>query len=218
MKHARDVMTCTRCRQSKRQCDKVKPSCTRCKRGGAQCIYEGDQNSRKDKHRRTVHDEGQDGYPTPATTPPTPAPIVRKRNRACLSCTRCHRLKVKCDQKEPCARCLRSGMQSACTYAHRPKTFSQALEPPKQQKHQDVPFAMPEDDSELVVATWFLRKRGSTHYRAILNRVCLPVCTGNANFLIRHNFRLTQLDGDAVQSSHDSFCNCCEASYGVTLL
>lgn len=171
MKHARDIMTCFRCRQSKRRCDKAKPTCTRCERGGTRCIYGEDQSRANDELVDSTRDESIDAYLTPATTPPTQTQKVRKRNRACLSCTRCHRLKVKCDQREPCARCLRSGVPEACTYTHRPKVLPPTRQP-EQQQCRNIPFAVPEDDSELVVATWFLRKQGSTHYRAILNRVC----------------------------------------------
>lgn len=173
MTPAREVMTCSRCRQSKRKCDKAKPSCTRCQRGGIQCIYDEDQQIDKSQIH-TAHGGSEPEYPTPVMTPPTCVQKPRKRNRACLSCVRCHRLKIKCDQKEPCFRCSRSGVQ--CTYTHRPKLHSkqppQPCEPASEEpQHQEVPFALTDDDPEFVVATWFLRKRGSTHYRAILNRV-----------------------------------------------
>ncbi|KAF9691183.1 hypothetical protein EKO04_010782 [Ascochyta lentis] len=55
------------------------------------------------------------------------------------------------------------------------------LKPPQQphkqateQPHSDVPFALTGEDPEWVVATWYLRKRGSTHYRAILDRMESP--------------------------------------------
>jgi hypothetical protein len=172
MKQAREVLTCSRCRQSKRRCDKAKPSCTRCERGGQQCVYDEDQNTERDELSTTSRDVSSTPYSTPATTPPTPARKVRKRNQACLSCIRCHRLKVKCDQREPCARCLRSGVQIDCTYTHPPRRISQAHGPHEQQQKQEISLALPADDPEFVVATWFLRKRASTHFKAILNRVC----------------------------------------------
>lgn len=173
---AREITTCSRCRLSKRKCDKAKPSCSRCERGGIQCSYDEDQQS--DRFQPQEANGGSDPqYPTPVTTPPTSAQRIRKRNRACLSCVRCHRLKIKCDQQEPCYRCSRSSVQ--CTYTHKPKPLqerhAQLPEPPepapKEPYSQKVPFALTDDDPEFVVATWFLRKRGSTHYRAILNRV-----------------------------------------------
>lgn len=171
MKQAREVLTCLRCRSSKRRCDKARPICTRCQRGGTQCSYEEEMTTGAD--RLTVRDGVIASYPTPETTPSTPATLVRKRNRACLSCTRCHRLKVKCDQKQPCSRCYRSGVETSCHYAHKSKPTKQPQEPATDQTHfQELPFALTTDDPTFVVATWFLRKRGSTHYRAILSRVC----------------------------------------------
>ena len=171
MKQAREVATCTRCRLSKRKCDQAKPNCTRCMRGGVQCTYE-DQQLRE--NHPSISNEPETHTSTPATTPPTPVQLekVRKRNRACLSCTRCHRLKVKCNQKEPCGRCIRSGVQATCVYTHK-KTSAQssaATESPSQ-SCVEIPFALTGEDPEFVVATWYLRKRGSTHYRAILDRV-----------------------------------------------
>ena len=176
MKQARETMTCSRCRQSKRRCDKAKPSCTRCERGGKQCVYDEDQNLERAELSTTSQDVSSSSYSTPATTPLTPARNIRKRNRARLSCIRCHQLKVKCDQREPCARCLRSGVQMGCTYTHTPRRLSQAPQPPERPQKQRIPIAVPEDDSEFVVATWFLRKRASTHFKAILNRVCPASC------------------------------------------
>lgn len=175
MSQAREVTTCLRCRKSKRRCDKAKPSCTRCERGGTKCIYEEDPSTARDERQILIESRSDGRYPTPATTPPTLAQKVKKRNRACLSCTRCHRLKVKCDQAEPCARCVRSGVPGCCTYTHRPKALPPLPRQIEQRQHREVPFAIPEDDCELVVATWFLRKQGSTHYRAILNRVRLDI-------------------------------------------
>lgn len=179
---AREITTCARCRQSKRKCDKAKPSCTRCERGGVQCTY--DEDYQNDQAQSQEANGGSDPqYPTPVTTPPTYLQRVRRRNRACLSCVRCHRLKIKCDQKEPCSRCDRSGAQ--CAYTHKPKPpQDQPAQPPRRPdlaseklNSQEISFALTEDDPEFVVATWFLRKRGSTHYRAILDRV--------SNFLLR---------------------------------
>ncbi|KAF2626551.1 hypothetical protein BU25DRAFT_90252 [Macroventuria anomochaeta] len=172
MPQTREVTTCTRCRQSKRRCNKAKPSCTRCERGGIPCTYEEGQ---KKSPPSSYSDLTSANTSKSATTPPTPIVQhqgVRKRNRTCLSCSRCHRLKVKCDQKQPCARCSYSGVQAACTYTHRAKLPQQSHEQaPEQPQHQEVPFALTDEDPEFVVATWYLRKRGSTHYRAILDRM-----------------------------------------------
>lgn len=181
MRQAREVTTCSQCRQSKRRCDKAKPSCTRCERGGIQCTYEDDQRRSPSSNsiRSTPGIASTLAASSPATTPPMPIlqhQGVRKRNRACLSCTRCHRLKVKCDQKQPCFRCSRSGVETSCTYTHRKPPLRSNEPAPEQTQHQEVPFALTDEDPEFVVATWFLRRRGSTHYRSILNRVC-PAAT-----------------------------------------
>lgn len=178
MKQSREVTTCVRCRSSKRLCDKSKPSCTRCTRGGVQCSYEKDYPDVKDDV--TAHGSSGISYPSPVTTPSTPAPKAKKRNRACLSCTRCHRLKVKCDQKQPCLRCSRSGFETICIYKHKSRPPQQPDQAAIDQPHEEVPFALTGEDPNFVVATWFLRKRGSTHYRSILNRVrslLFPTCT-----------------------------------------
>ncbi|KAJ4988614.1 transcriptional regulatory protein C1F7.11c 3 [Stagonosporopsis vannaccii] len=170
MKQVREVTTCFRCRSSKRRCDKTRPHCTRCKRGGIQCTYE--EYSTTGAAELTIHDGSGRSYPTPVTTPSTTAPQARKRNRACLSCVRCHRLKIKCDQKQPCFRCSRSGVATSCQFTHKSKPSEQPCGPTTdQEQFQEVPFALTADDPSFVVATWFLRKRGSTHYRAILNRM-----------------------------------------------
>lgn len=62
----------------------------------------------------TSHD-GQSVFPT------TPGSVSnrtreRKRNRKCISCLRCHRLKVRCDRKSPCTRCTTSRRPIKCIY------------------------------------------------------------------------------------------------------
>lgn len=173
---AKEMTTCSRCRQSKRKCDRSKPECTRCEHAGVHCTYDEDHQNGSARPQEP-NGKSDPQYPTPVTTPPTSLQRVRKRNRVCLSCVRCHRLKVKCSQTEPCSRCSRSRVQ--CTYKHKPKPpQDQSAQQPQPSRltlekpySQEVPFALTEDDPEFVVATWFLRKRGSTHYRAILNRV-----------------------------------------------
>jgi len=171
MKQAREVTTCLRCRSSKRRCDKTRPSCTRCKRGGTQCTYE--EYTATESGELLVHNSTSDSYPTPVMTPPTTLPKARKRNRVCLSCVRCHRLKIKCDKKQPCSRCSRTGVGTSCKYTHKREPFKQMYEDATNTPQvQEVPFALTGDDPSFVVATWFLRKRGSSHYGAILSRVC----------------------------------------------
>lgn len=174
MTQGREVATCTRCRQSTRRCDKANPKCTRCEHAGVQCTYGEDHKD--SRFSSNSSSETQDATSTAA--PPTPVAQrqgVKRRNRACLSCTRCHRLKVKCDQMQPCSRCCRSGAEVTCTYTHATKPPQQRPEQPCDKSHPTVPFALTGEDPEFVVATWYLRKRGSTHYRAILNRVSVSL-------------------------------------------
>ncbi|KAH6638835.1 hypothetical protein C7974DRAFT_122248 [Boeremia exigua] len=165
MKQAKESTSCSRCRLLKRRCDKIKPSCARCKRGGIPCAYEAD--SEMDKIGPMVSNDSNIPYQTPAGTRTI---AIRKRNRVCLSCTRCHRLKVKCDQKQPCLRCSRSGVEADCVYTHKSKPRVQPHEPAIGQSHfQEIPQAGIDEDPEFLVATWFLRRRESTRFRGIVN-------------------------------------------------
>lgn len=50
----------------------------------------------------------------PATDSQLRRPITRNSNRIERSCLRCHRRKVRCDKKSPCASCARLGV--SCFY------------------------------------------------------------------------------------------------------
>ncbi|KAF2652635.1 hypothetical protein K491DRAFT_604523 [Lophiostoma macrostomum CBS 122681] len=190
--HSREINTCTRCRESKRKCDKSKPACSRCVRAGVSCSLEA---SSLDSSNST-DGEGVDSVPFIFSTAPhsaetssldsySPLPayetapsgtfglhlrpdsglITRKRNRARLSCTRCHRLKVKCDRREPyCNRCALSGFAKTCIYTHRAHKITETPEPEKPQ--------VPEGEiPEEFVTGWFMRQRVSRHWGALLNKV-----------------------------------------------
>jgi hypothetical protein len=96
---------------------------------------------------------------------------TRKRNRARLSCTRCHRLKVKCDRREPyCNRCALSGFAKTCIYTHRAHKITETPEPEKPQ--------VPEGEvSEEFVTGWFMRQRVSRHWGALLCKVSEPLAS-----------------------------------------
>jgi len=157
---ARDVQTCTRCRSAKRQCDKLRP-CSRCHKAKAECIYEG-QTSETSPLESSSRSEGVSDIASKASSPHS---VIKRRSRACFSCTRCHRLKIKCDRRAPCSRCTRSGYETTCIYTHRLNRSEKSTLPSSL-------FAI--EDPEFVVATWFLRRRGSGHFRALLDRVRLP--------------------------------------------
>lgn len=153
-----NAQACVRCRTSKRRCDKAYPICSRCQRAGFHCAYDDEVTSNsggtRDQHASPAHSilfPGEKG--------------TKKRCRVTLSCTRCHRLKVKCDKAQPCERCRRSGYTTSCAFTNsEPRSSSvQTLSTPS--------LASFEEDPEVVVATWFLRKSGSSQYKAILDRV-----------------------------------------------
>lgn len=160
---SREVQTCIRCRDSKRRCDKAKPSCTRCQNAGLPCLYDGSQASFLDPQNTPPF--STEPSPSSSSDEPVSRSSIKRRDRAILSCTRCHRLKVKCDKREPCCgRCARSGYGRSCVYTHRAQRVELKNSPP--------PFLADEQDPEAVVALWFMRKRGSSHWKALLARVC----------------------------------------------
>ena len=149
---SREVQTCARCRNSKRRCDKLKPACTRCLQAGLPCAYEPPSQASLGAVDGLLTPDSS-SRSSPSENNPSSTKIVRKRDRATLSCVRCHRLKVKCDQKHPiCSRCARLGHGRECVYTHRVQkpTISSSL------------GMAGSEDPETTLALWFLRKRGST--------------------------------------------------------
>jgi len=101
---------------------------------------------------------------------------VKRRDRATLSCVRCHRLKVKCDKKHPhCGRCSRLGFGKDCVYTHRA------------QESSSTPLVLEGEDAAKVLALFFLRKRGSSHWRTLLSRVSLALSIAPAMSASRLN-------------------------------
>lgn len=103
--------------------------------------------------------------------------VIRKRKRNCLSCHRCHRLKVKCDKELPCSRCQNSGNGSTCYYS--PTKESEAREtrsPPKARSIPDVTPTLPNAEhipAEIVAESWQItyRDRGAGHWMDLIARV-----------------------------------------------
>lgn len=175
--HVRVVQTCIRCRESKRQCDQAKPTCSRCLRAGVVCSFNQQQMSYVSPESND-NDMLYDPRKTQAYSQQPQDGARKRRNRACLSCTRCHRLKVKCDKKQPaCGRCSHTGLMSTCMYTH--KKMSQPRNPAS-------PLIIAGEDPEAVVTTWFLRKRGSSHFRALLCRVCILIASSPTAVEGRH--------------------------------
>jgi hypothetical protein len=94
--------------------------------------------------------------------------IVRKRKRNCLSCLRCHRLKVKCDKELPCGRCKGSGNGRECYYSYNKGPNSGKFPCPT------APIAQSGDNTKPELATWHTshKVRGATHWRDLMTRVC----------------------------------------------
>jgi hypothetical protein len=169
----REVQTCLRCRESKRRCDKTKPTCSRCHQAGVLCVYDLTHGNAVAKATNSsVSDQisnldllSLDALPTAPSESHGHERIVKRRDRACLSCTRCHRLKVKCDKKHPCcSRCGRTGFGRTCIYTHKAQTQSES-------QSSTSPVVLAGENAETVVATWFLRRRGYSHWRALITRV-----------------------------------------------
>ncbi|KAF4975697.1 hypothetical protein FZEAL_7552 [Fusarium zealandicum] len=90
--------------------------------------------------------------------------VVRKRKRNCLSCLRCHRLKVKCDKELPCGRCKSSGNGRDCYYS-----FNKG---PNSGKFP-CPTAQTGEDGKGPQATWQIQHkvRGSSHWRDLMTKI-----------------------------------------------
>src|SRR5207248_7716539 len=122
---SREVETCVRCRHSKRRCDKAKPKCGRGRQAGLPCHYDASQTLFTEELLSTSTES-----PHSTNNEPRTEKVVKKRNRACLSCIRCHRLKVKCDKRQPfCSRCARTGYGKTCEYTHRVQQTNQPSSP-----------------------------------------------------------------------------------------
>lgn len=103
----RPVNTCMRCRRLKLKCDHGRP-CQGCVKSStvAECQYTPVQ--------REDRSSPESGYHSP--------PPERKRRRAVRVCSRCRRLKLRCDQGKPCASCVGAGAveDGECVYMRWP--------------------------------------------------------------------------------------------------
>lgn len=185
----RGITTCVRCRTLKVRCDHAKPACSRCKQANVECSL--NQRSSPDvviSHESSVYStRSASDASTPSTIPTDPALAdsptsddptsklselakrkstsnIKKRNRACLSCTRCHRLKVKCDKGQPCARCRSSGFARQCEYTHR-------IEPNPDGIVASHAFIISEATPGRILSAWKSHPRGSSHWRDLMTKV-----------------------------------------------
>jgi hypothetical protein len=92
--------------------------------------------------------------------------IIRKRKRNCLSCLRCHRLKVKCDKELPCGRCKSSGNGRECYYSYNKGPNGGKFPCPTAPTPTGI-------SSKATMATWHFshRVRGSSHWRDLILKI-----------------------------------------------
>ena len=156
----REIKTCSRCRRLKLRCDRTKPSCQRCSEAevscspttsGAEPSLESPALPRRQAKvdKKAVKEDG----------------IAKTRQRAHLSCGRCHRLKVKCDRDLPCGRCRGTGWGRHCSYNHQVADDKQHT-----QTRSEGEEAQP---GSLVSSSWHAQRRGPTHWKQVLSTVSI---------------------------------------------
>lgn len=180
MPNIRQIKTCSRCRLLKLRCDRIKPACERCVQAEASCSFLRDRSPQSVARTERLADRGptrssseQSSSPSDQSVPSSEIitaqailKTVKKRNRAHLSCTRCHRLKVRCDKKLPCSRCRTSGWGQQCTYTHRVES-----DPSASDASQDALCAAAHEDPKHIYTSWHTRRRGATHWKTLVSRV-----------------------------------------------
>ncbi|KAI9149574.1 Transcription factor asR3 [Paramyrothecium foliicola] len=111
-------------------------------------------------------DAAADGGATGGAPSAAAQRIIRKRKRNCLSCLRCHRLKVKCDKELPCGRCKSSGNGRECYYSYN--------KGPNGGKFPCPTAPTPTGEtSKAALATWQYSHsvRGSSHWRDLMTKI-----------------------------------------------
>ncbi|KAH8807558.1 hypothetical protein F5884DRAFT_833292 [Xylogone sp. PMI_703] len=232
MPNTREVKTCHRCRQLKLRCDRTKPSCNRCTGANASCSFATPLSTptsitkitsdnytlsnieylppptSADEHSMYLERQGDVG----AVKEPS---IIKRRNRAHLSCIRCYRLKVKCDKGLPCSRCRISGWGEYCAYHHRIESNT-----PSSDTHSSQAFIVKEDPGN-IATSWHAQRRGATHWSNVLSKLKLqaecadiPACHIVSEVIQR--WRSMETTGDAVLPSNFPF-NSPEAGKYISL-
>ncbi|PKS11172.1 hypothetical protein jhhlp_002933 [Lomentospora prolificans] len=192
MPYVRKVTACDRCRRLKRRCDRVRPTCSKCRQAGVPCSFSETGTSSRSSGRSSsspsspttafdltsLESWAETALQTPIIDPSTnevaacklvsttnqgKSREIRRRNRVRFSCTRCHRMKVKCDKKSPCTRCRNSGFASGCSYMHKSNGEDGSVE-------GEVASPEPESFSAIFQA-YNTRHRGSSHWRVLMHRV-----------------------------------------------
>ncbi|CAG9944501.1 unnamed protein product [Clonostachys rosea f. rosea IK726] len=115
--------------------------------------------------------EGAVSAAAPAPAPVKPPKVVRKRKRNCLSCLRCHRLKVKCDKELPCGRCKSSGNGRECYYSYNKGPNGGKFPCPTVTPTSNTRSGG--DITKSTQATWHVshEPRGASHWRDLMTKI-----------------------------------------------
>jgi hypothetical protein len=170
----REIRTCDRCRRLKQRCDQLKPTCSRCQHVRAQCSWEGGKRAIDGEEEQggailQVPGATETGQITPPDSVSADDRPIRKRQRTCLSCDRCHRLKVKCDKQLPCARCTTSGREHECQYSD--KAQATGLTSVSHGHMCTHSWKVSGNMFREVLRTWKEKQGGSSHWRDLESRV-----------------------------------------------
>lgn len=124
------------------------------------------------------------------STPKDAQRVVRKRKRNCLSCLRCHRLKVKCDKELPCGRCKASGNGRECYYSYNKGPNGGKFPCPT----APASSSSKSDSKKPQMATWQVQHkvRGSSHWRELMAKVW-TFCELVSSFTLTQNCVLNSL-------------------------
>lgn len=141
----RAVKACTKCRAAKIGCDRGKPSCSRCATRGLACTYIEDTPEQRDlrvlgeKELISYHPfnskvtllagsaEHKCGKTTREHSLALSKDQPQTRNRVPKACQRCRQLKIRCDQRTPCGRCVRQKRGNQCIYGPDQALLSRSL-------------------------------------------------------------------------------------------
>ncbi|KAL7808759.1 hypothetical protein V8C44DRAFT_335293 [Trichoderma aethiopicum] len=215
MPNIRQITTCSRCRLLKIRCDKTKPSCERCVRAKVDCSLQADSLAQATESSTSnppvtktsiagkppsIHSEAIAEEPPSSSDNSAPPPdattaehrdakAIRRRQRALLACTRCHRLKAGCDKQLPCSRCRRSGWARQCTYTHRVEDDSSTSD-----ASPAIGFVTSHEDAKSIYTSWHTRRRGTTHWKALITRLEISALNIGQTFHHAEDTRILHID------------------------
>lgn len=184
VRRVREIRTCSRCRSLKLRCDQSKPSCQRCIKANVTCSLEAcpaTDDSGTDLSNSVIeaplHSAAELSPPSTSDhgyqlrlenkndeNTAQEAGLVKQRQRAQLSCIRCHRLKARCDRDLPCSRCRVSGWGKFCEYRYRTE---------KANPSSDTGAPKIGQDPDGRVKSWLAQRRGATHWEDLISAVSI---------------------------------------------